>query len=72
MLKNGAVLLLGPSVSIYELNRNGLKTKAELPVPIVYETERLEIGYLLDILVEESVVVEVKSIEKLAPIHKGN
>ncbi len=56
---------------IYELNRNGLKTKSELPVPIIYDTERLELGYRLDVLVEGTVVVEVKSIEMLAPIHKA-
>ena len=41
------------------------------PVPLVYEQVKLECGYRMDVLVEQSVVVEVKSVEALAPIHEA-
>ncbi|PYV22632.1 MAG: GxxExxY protein, partial [Acidobacteria bacterium] len=41
------------------------------PVPLVYEEVKLECGYRMDLLVEKAVVVEVKSIEALAPIHEA-
>jgi GxxExxY protein len=56
---------------IHELSLNGLENKAELPLPVVYEGVRLDSGYQLDILVENSVVVEVKAVEEVAPIHKA-
>jgi GxxExxY protein len=56
---------------IHELKLNGLETKSELTLPIVYDGARLDAGYRLDILVEEAVVVEVKAVEEIAPIHKA-
>ena len=53
----------------YEFVKLGLKFNREVPVPIVYEEARLDCGYRLDLLVDSSIVVEVKSVEKLLPIH---
>jgi GxxExxY protein len=53
----------------YEFVKLGLKFDREVPVPIVYEAARLDCAYRLDLLVEGSVIVEVKSVEKLLPIH---
>jgi GxxExxY protein len=55
----------------YELNKRGLSTEEQKPVPLVYEQVKLECGYRMDLLVEQSVVVEVKSVEALAPIHEA-
>jgi GxxExxY protein len=44
---------------------------AEVPLPIVYDGVRLEAGYRLDLVVEDTVVVEIKAIEALAPIHSA-
>ena len=55
----------------YELNKRGLSTEEQKPVPLVYEEVKLECGYRMDLLVERSVVVEVKSVEALAPIHEA-
>lgn len=55
----------------YELRQRGLNVQTEVPVPIVYGDVRLEVGYRIDLLVEESVVVELKAVEKLLPIHEA-
>jgi len=51
--------------------KRGLKVEQQKPVPLVYEQVKLECGYRMDVLVEQSVVVEVKSVEALAPIHEA-
>lgn len=53
----------------YELEKQYLDVKTEVPVPVYYETEKLEIGFRLDILVENKVIIEVKSVENLAAVH---
>jgi GxxExxY protein len=40
-----------------------------VPLPLVYKTVKLDCGYRIDLLVEDCIVVEVKSVERLAPIH---
>jgi len=55
----------------YELSKRGLAVEEQKPVPLVYEQVKLECGYRMDLLVEHSVVVEVKSVEALAPIHEA-
>lgn len=55
----------------YELGKKGFAVEQQKPVPLVYEQVKLECGYRMDLLVEGSVVVEVKSVEALAPIHEA-
>ena len=55
----------------YELAKRGLAVEQQKPVPLIYEEVKLECGYRMDLLVEQSVVVEVKSVEALAPIHEA-
>lgn len=55
----------------YEIEKKGLKIETQHPVPLVYEEVKLECGYRMDLWVERSVVVEVKSVEALAPIHEA-
>ena len=43
----------------------------EVPLPVVYEGQKLEVGYRVDIVVEGKVVVEVKSLEAIHPIHQA-
>lgn len=52
-----------------ELRNAGLNVLSEVALPVVYDGIKLEIGYRIDLLVEDLVVVEVKSVEALAPIH---
>jgi len=56
---------------VHELGKRGLSTEEQKPVPLIYEEVKLECGYRMDLLVESSVVVEVKSVEALAPIHEA-
>ncbi len=53
----------------YELISNGLKIQAQLPVPVTYKAVKLDCGFRLDLVVEDRVVVEIKSVECLLPIH---
>lgn len=53
----------------YELNKNGIYTEKEKPLPLVYQEVKLEIGYRVDLLVENKVVVEVKAVDALNDIH---
>jgi GxxExxY protein len=55
----------------YEIRKRGLAVERQKPVPLVYEEVKLECGYRMDLLVERSVVIEVKSVEALAPIHEA-
>jgi len=53
----------------FELIKSGLKVEAQKPLPLVYESVKLECGYRVDLLVESKLIIEVKSIEALAEIH---
>lgn len=55
----------------YELRKRGLAVEQQKAVPLVYEEVKLECGYRMDLFVERSVVVEVKSVDGLAPIHEA-
>ena len=52
----------------FELSKAGLIVKRQKPVPVVYKTIKLECGYRIDILVENEVIVELKSIDVFAPV----
>jgi GxxExxY protein len=58
-------------VMAYEMRKRGLEAQVEVPIPVVYEEVRLDAGYRLDLLVNRVIIVELKSIEKLAPIHEA-
>lgn len=53
----------------YELGKKGLDVKRQIPVPVVYEEIKLDCGYRLDLLVNNSVIVEIKAVEALSKIH---
>ena len=54
---------------IYELKQAGLKVLKEKPMPIVYKEVKLDHGYRIDLLVEDKVVIEIKTVEELNDIH---
>ena len=56
---------------VYELKNAGLKVKTEVAMPVVYKEIELEQGYRMDILVEDQVVVELKTVETLTDVHKA-
>jgi GxxExxY protein len=53
----------------YELNQQGLSFHRQVPLPVVYKGIKLDCGYRIDVLVNDSVIVELKTVEKLLPIH---
>lgn len=55
----------------FELKNAGLRVERQIPVPVVFKEIKLECGYRIDVLVEKSVVVEIKSVDQLAPIHEA-
>ena len=55
----------------YELTEHGFKIEQQKSLPLLYKNVKLESGYRLDFLVNDKVVVEIKSMEGLAPIHEA-
>jgi GxxExxY protein len=54
---------------LIELKKQGLSVEKEVPIPVFYEGEQLEVGFRIDILVNKLVIIEVKSVENLAEVH---
>jgi GxxExxY protein len=54
----------------YELRKRGLRVEVQQPVPIQFDNVYFDEGFRLDLLVEDKIIVEIKSIEDVAPIHK--
>jgi GxxExxY protein len=55
----------------HELGKYGLAFRQQLTLPVTYDGALIEVGYRLDLLVEESIVVEVKSLERILPVHRA-
>jgi GxxExxY protein len=55
----------------YELRERGYAVRAQVPLPIVYKNIHLPVGYRVDLIVEESVVAEIKTVTALVPIHEA-
>jgi GxxExxY protein len=58
------------TVLAYELDRRGLRTVRQQSIPVVYENVRIDTGFRADLMVEDKVIVEVKSVELVAPVHR--
>lgn len=56
---------------VFELNKTGLKVDRQLAVSVVYKDIKLDCGYRLDILVENTVVVELKVVDAINPVHEA-
>ncbi|HEX8846056.1 MAG TPA: GxxExxY protein [Pyrinomonadaceae bacterium] len=56
---------------IYELRKNGLDVKSQLPLPVIYDGVKIDAGYRIDLLVDDSVIVELKTVERLLPVHQA-
>ena len=70
---------LGPGLleSVYrqclsiEFKQRGLRCASEIPLPIVYSGQRIESAYRLDLLVDDRIIIEVKAVEHILPVHKA-
>jgi GxxExxY protein len=55
----------------YELKRAGLNVERQVPVPVVYNDIKLDCGYRMDLLVEKKVVIELKTVDTIVPVHEA-
>jgi GxxExxY protein len=55
----------------HELTLRGLLWRSQVPLPVEYKSVRLDCGYSMDLVVEQQVVVELKTVEKLIPVHEA-
>jgi len=53
----------------YELKQVGLDVRKEVPLPLVYEKVKLDVGYRVDLLIDNKFIVELKSVDKLNEVH---
>ena len=53
----------------YDLRQAGFDVQQQVPMPFLYKEVKLEVGYRIDLLVNHKVIVEIKSVENLAPVH---
>ncbi|WP_435356469.1 GxxExxY protein [Emticicia sp. SJ17W-69] len=53
----------------YEIQKDGLFVEKQKPLPLVYEEVKLEVGYRLDLLVENKLILEIKAVDALNPVH---
>ncbi|MBK3518021.1 GxxExxY protein [Carboxylicivirga marina] len=53
----------------YDLEERGLNVQSQVAMPFEYKGVKLDVGYRIDLLVEDKLVVEIKSVEQLAPVH---
>ena len=53
----------------YDLRELGIEVKSQVPMPLVYKEIKQDVGYRIDLLVENKVIIEIKSVENLAPVH---
>jgi GxxExxY protein len=56
-------------VLCFELNKHSLKFERQKPLPVMYEDIKMNIGFIADAIVENKVIIELKSVECLAPVH---
>jgi GxxExxY protein len=55
----------------HQLHEAGIRSAAQIGLPVVYHGVKLELGYRMDLLVEELVVVEIKSVDAVSPVHQA-
>jgi GxxExxY protein len=58
------------AVLCHELRKRGLSVNTQVPVPLIYEDVCLELAFYADLVVEDTIMVELKSVERVAPVHK--
>jgi len=55
----------------HELRKAGFDVRSQVELPVIYDGVRVDIGYRIDLLVNDAVIVELKCVEKIAPIHEA-
>lgn len=55
----------------HELTKRGIKTESQVTLPITYDGIKIDAGYRIDLLVEDTVIIELKAVSELIPIHEA-
>ena len=55
----------------HELTRRGLKVLSQVTLPVIYDGVKIDVGYRIDLLVEDAVIVELKAVERLTPLNEA-
>jgi GxxExxY protein len=55
----------------HELRKRGLRVRTQVPMPIIYDGVRIELGYRADLIVDDAIIVELKTAKRLLPIHEA-
>ena len=66
----GLLELVYEVVLTHELKKRGLRVKGQVPVAIVYDDIKFDVGFRADLIIEDKVIVELKSVENVVPVHK--
>ena len=53
----------------YECRNNGLEVRQQVPIPFIYQGVKLDIGYRVDLIINNKIILEIKSVEGLQPVH---
>ena len=56
-------------IMFYELNKLGLKVERQKAIPLIWNDLKMEIGFRADLIIEHKVIIEIKSVEAIAPVH---
>ncbi len=57
------------TILYYELTEQGLKVERQRPIPVFWNEIKMELGFRADLIIEDKVIVEIKSVEQIAPVH---
>ncbi|MEX0996830.1 MAG: GxxExxY protein [Flavobacteriaceae bacterium] len=57
------------TILFFELSEQGLKVERQRPIPVFWNEIKMELGFRADLIVEDKVIVEIKSVEQIAPVH---
>ncbi len=55
----------------YELSKRGLRVESQVTLPVVYDGQQIDLGYRLDLLVEDVVIVELKAVSSISDLHRA-
>ncbi|MGB8644678.1 MAG: GxxExxY protein [Anaerolineae bacterium] len=55
----------------FELHERGLKVECEVPIPVIYQSHQIDVGYRIDMLVDGCIIVENKAVDQIIPIHEA-
>ncbi len=56
---------------VHELRKSGIRVESQVPLPVFYDGVEIEVGYRIDVLVEDTVILELKSVAEVHPLHKA-